>query len=567
MNGESCPPVSSTPPGSGPRVLILGGGLAGLSTAVALVSHGWQVTLLESRPRLGGRATSVVDPVTGELIDNCQHVNMGCCVNFQRLCARIGASDLLTTEQELTFIATDGKRNRFRNSWLPAPAHLAGSFLKLSYLSLGEKLSLAGALWRLLRTPEAECLHFQDWMDQQRQSPRLQARFWNTVLVSALSESADRIAYAHARKVFLQGFLQHRDAWKVQLLNVSLGEFYNNRLAVWLKHAGVHVHCQTGVDRLITDTSGERLTGVELRDGRQLTADQYVLATSWDRAADLLPTSVLHTPDFAGLSQLESAPISSVHFWLDRPLTKLRHAVLIDRVGQWLFNRQAILQQDALRQPYQQPYQQPYLQAQQPAYSAAANAEAEAAEEAAAEASRRQRVPSPEQGYAYQVVISNSRRLKQETAAPNGEASQQAIIAHVWQELQEIWPEARLCRVLHARVITEHRAVFSVTPDVEALRPPQQTPLSNLQLAGDYTRTGWPATMEGAVRSGLLAARNLLRHNAQTAAADSLLAPELPTSPLWRLLCRNESAGLSLPETPFPNDAGHSAESPAMRPR
>ena len=473
-------------------VIVVGGGLAGLASAVALTEAGFHVTLLESRPRLGGRASSIVDAATGTVIDNCQHVSMGCCVNFQKLCRLTGTSDLFAVEPELHFIARDGKRNRLRNLGLPAPAHLAISFAAISYLSWRDKLSLARGVRALVLGKAPESGRFSDWLADQRQSRELIERFWTVVLVSALGESLDRIDFQYARQVFVQGFLRHRDAWQVHLLTIPLGEFYDRHLARWLKGRGAVVECKAGVAELELSADEQRVAAVHLRDGRRLAAEEFVLATAQDRADALLPMVVKQSHPFAGLSGLETAPITSVHLWLDRELTPLRHAVLVDRVGQWVFNRTAILRDAS----------------------------------------------SPGE-FAYQVVISNSRAVRDAFQTPQANGSQQQLIDTIWRELREIWPEAASARVLHARAITEHRAVFSVLPGIEHLRPPQQTPLINLQLAGDYTQTGWPATMEGAVRSGFLAAGNILQHQAEQhpdSPPTALLAPEMPAGWLARLL-------------------------------
>ena len=448
--------------------MIIGGGLAGISAAVGLSQRGFQVQLLESRPRLGGRASSITDPETDELIDNCQHVNMGCCTSFQKLCELTETDQFLTTESQLHFMSPDGKLNILKNGLLPAPAHLAYSFAKLSYLSWKEKLSLALTLLRLKRASPPASGAFIDWLAKQKQSQNLLDRFWNVVLVSALSEDLDRIDFYHARKVFLDGFLQDRNAWKVQLLNIPLGQFYDEHLLLWLEKHETTVELKTGLDQFLVDKNEKNepiIVGAKLRDGTVRKADHYVLAVSFDRAIALLPQEVLQSAEFSRVGEIESAPITSVHLWFDQPITTLRHAVLINRLSQWVFNRTAIL--------------------------------------------NHQQCPSTDSGYYYQVVISNSRDIKEKVSG-----DQQDVISHVVQELKEIWPQAAHVKLLHSRVITEHRAVFSVTPGIEEIRPPQQSPIRNLQIAGDWTQTGWPSTMESAVRSGFQAAENVAQNEA-----------------------------------------------------
>ncbi len=459
------------------QVIIIGGGLSGIAAAVGLTMYGYQVKLIESRPRLGGRASSIADPTTGELIDNCQHVNMGCCTSFQNLCRLTNTDGFLTTEQQLHFIGPDGKVNILKNGFLPAPAHLAYSFAKLSYLNWKEKLSLAKALLKLKRATGPASGAFADWLKTQRQSQNLIDRFWNVVLVSALSEDLDRIDFYHARKVFLDGFLQDRNAWKVQLLKIPLGEFYDEHLQSWLINRGAEIKLKTGLKEFLVEQNMNNepvVAGVKLRDGSTLKADHYLLAVSFDRANSLLPVEVTGSAEFSQIEKIESAPITSVHLWFNEPITNLRHAVFIDRLSQWVFNRNAILERE-----FTLPRSEISVE-----------------------------LPIEKAGYYYQVVISNSRDVKERVSG-----TQQQLIAHVIQELKEIWPDAASVKLLHARVITEHRAVFSVTPGIEKLRPPQQTPIRNLQIAGDWTKTGWPSTMESAVRSGFLAAENIAKND------------------------------------------------------
>ncbi len=476
-----------------PQVVIIGGGLAGLAAAVALAKQNFRITLLESRPRLGGRATSIVDQTTGELIDNCQHVNMGCCVNFQQLCEWTGSHQHLITEDQLQFLGRDGVVNRLRNGWLPAPVHLAPAFARFSYLNGKDKAALARGMWSFLRNPSWPGDSLIDFLNQSRQTSQAINRFWNPVLVSALSEDLSRISYHYARQVFVEGFLSHREGWKVQLLNIPLGQFYDGIIKNWLQSQGVDVRIKANVKRIeLNPQDSTQIAGVTLTSGETVSADHVILAVSCDRVLSLLPDQLAKTATYSQISQIESAPITSLHFWFDRPITSLRHAVLIDRKSQWMFNRTAILNSETNKQP---------------------------------------------ESYAYQIVISNSGSARQRS--PETQLSQQELIEQIHQELKEIWPEVRTAQLLHARAITEHRAVFSVVPGIDELRPSQQTEISNLRIAGDWTSTGWPATMEGAVRSGFLAAENVLHQTGRGAIkTDNLLATELKSSGLSRLLIK-----------------------------
>jgi squalene-associated FAD-dependent desaturase len=430
-------------------VLIVGGGLAGLAAATALAPLGFRVTILEARPRLGGRASSFTDTSTGQLIDNCQHVSMGCCTNFAHFAQTLGIAHLLAPQRDLWFMTADGRVSRFRADLLPAPLHLSRSFLGLHFLSLADKLRIAWGLVRLRRAKSDNDSSFADWLVQHRQSPTAIERFWGLVLTSALNETPDRCGLRYARKVFVDGFLRHRRGFEVHLPTVPLGRLYGQELGDWLNHHGVTVRTGQAARSLVVD--GDRVERLELREGNALMADWYLAAVPFDRLLDLLPADVVERhSQFANLRNLEVSPITSVHIWLDRPITVRPHVALVGCVGQWLFNR---------------------------------------GETAAGE-------------HYVQVVVSAARELR-----PLGQAEiQKRIVA----ELSRLFPIMHGARLLRARVVTEQAATFSAVPGVDRWRPEQGSPLSNLLLAGDWTATGWPATMEGAVRSGYLAAEALL---------------------------------------------------------
>ncbi len=344
------------------HVVVVGGGLAGLAAAAALGVRGLRVTLLESRPRWGGRVSSFVDQVTGEAIDNCQHVNLGCGTNFQHFCRMVGIESLFVCEKQLTFVGPDGRASSFSAAALPAPLHLFPSLARLPYLSWGEKWQLASGLRRLARIDAAACSDetFLHWLERHGQSPRLIERFWHVVLVSALSETLDRIDIAHARKVFVDAFLANRRGWEVWLATVPLDKLYGAQLAQWLADNNVVAQLQSGVKRVVIEdraavTPGvisaeparSSATGVELQAaGERLAADHVILAVPQNLVLDLLPEEWQASTELAGIEKLETAPISSVHLWFDRPITDLRHAVLVSRLSQWVFNRSAILRKE-----------------------------------------------------------------------------------------------------------------------------------------------------------------------------------------------------------------------------
>lgn len=468
------------------RTIIAGGGLAGLAAAVALTERGLKCTVLESRPRLGGRASSFLDPTSGTYIDNCQHVSLGCCTNFRHFSETTGLAEFFRTEPTLYFVGPAGKIDRFSASSLPAPLHLAGAFARLSYLTWAEKLALGTALRSLAQgiRPDERTIPFSEWLVRHGQSPSAISKFWHVVLVSALSETLDRIDVEHARKVFVDTFLTNRRGWLVDIPTVPLEDLYGGRLTEWLTSRGSELRLQATVEGF--DLDGDRVAGVRLNSGEVINGDEFICALPFFRVMSVLPPSLAAHSDLAGIERLQAAPISSVHLWFEQPIMGLPHAVLVDRLCQWVFNRTVLAERSAASGPA-------------PA--------------------------KPDEGYYYQVVISASRELSGQ--------SRESILAQVIQELSEIWPAAKTARLLHSRQVTEHRAVFSPVPGVDAGRPKQQSPIGNLQLAGDWTQTGWPATMEGAVRSGYLAAANVLQRQGRT---EAVVQPDLPVARLSRWL-------------------------------
>lgn len=482
-------------PADAPSVVIVGGGLAGLAAAQALCEQGLHVTLVEATRHLGGRAGSFHDPATGQWIDHCQHVALGCCTNFLAFCRATGLLPLLECHRAIPLIGPNGERGMLRpTAALPAPLHLVPSLARLPFLTWQERWAVVRGIMALGRLEPATCppLTLAQWLQAVRQPPRVVERFWQVLMVSALSERLDRISLAAARKVICEGLLAHPQASWLYLPRVPLAILYDEHVAGWLQRRGALI-CRGAPVQAVVPRGG-RAAGVRLADGQQIDAQHVLLAVPWRRVAALLPTEWAAQLDPHGqFAALPSAPIASAHLWCDRAITNLPYAALVGGLAQWIFRRPR-----------------------------------------AADASPTSE--NPYSGEYHQVVISAAYDL-----AGRG---REAVIAEIWDDLCAVFPKARQARLLRWQLLSQPLAVFAPHPEVEAIRPAQATAVPHLYLAGDWTQTGWPATMEGAVRSGYLAAEAIL---AACGRPVRLVQSDLPPGMLVRWLGGVSASATCLP--------------------
>jgi zeta-carotene desaturase len=446
-------------------VIVIGGGLAGLAASVALAEAGWRVRLFEQRPFLGGRAASYVLP-DGEHIDNCQHVTFGCCTNLEDFYRRVGSGDKIRFFDRLILLDPQGRRGEMHAGILPAPFHMTGSFLTFSPLALKDKLAIARAFYSILQSgghppdvDEPGGISMLEWLRRRKQTPAAISRFWRVVLVSALSEELDRIDARYGIDVFWKAVLSNRTGYRMGVPAVALGELYEGCRAAIEKKGG-EVTFRSPLRGLRIE-NGELLAA--LFDGdREESANAYILALPHVALSELLPEN-LKRPDttLGNLDKIIDASITGVHLWFDRQVMTEPFLTLLDTTTQWIFNKTALY--------------------------AGANGAA----------------PTSGKGQYLQLVISASHDLLLKP--------RQEIVDLCLKEVRHALPAAREANLLKASVVKEAAATFSPQPGVDLWRPMQQTSIGGLFLAGDWTATGWPATMEGAVRSGYLAAEAVLR--------------------------------------------------------
>jgi squalene-associated FAD-dependent desaturase len=447
-------------------VIVIGGGLAGLAASVALAEAGWRVRLFEQRPFLGGRAASYVLP-DGEHVDNCQHVTFGCCTNLEDFYRRVGSAGKIKFFDRLLLLDPQGRRGEMHAGLLPAPFHMTGSFLTFSPLALKDKLAIARAFYSILQSgghpPDADAsggISMLEWLRRHKQTPAAISRFWRVVLVSALSEELDRIDARYGIDVFWKAVLSNKTGYRMGVPAVALGDLYEGCRAS-VEQKGGEVVFRSPLRGLRMENG--KLIAALFDGGREETADASVRALPHLALSELLPESLKRTDTALGnLDKIIDSPITGVHLWFDRQVMTEPFISLLDTTTQWIFNKTALY--------------------------AGTNGIAAAA---------------PEKGQYLQLVISASYDLLQKP--------RQEIIDLCLKEVRHALPAAREAKLLKATVIKEAAATFSPQPGVDRWRPIQQTNIGGLFLAGDWTATGWPATMEGAVRSGYLAAEAILR--------------------------------------------------------
>lgn len=433
---------------------IIGGGLAGLAAGCALSDAGYKVTLFERRPYLGGRASSYEHPATGEVLDNCQHVLLGCCTNLIDFYRRLGVEDKIRWYDRLTFIAPDGKRGEIGVSSIPAPFHASPSFASFSLLSLTDKLAIGRAMLALVEQvpQDTKSTSFLQWLRSRGQTQRAIDRFWGPILVSALNEELDRVSVYYGAMVFRDAFLKSAEAGRMGVPTVPLSDLYGQAVG-YITERGGAVHLRASVDSF---EPADNSAGIFV-NGERRTFDFVVPAVPYQGIERLLPETPASDSIRARLHEFQSSPITGIHLWFDREFTQLDHAVLLDRTIQWMFQKSRI---------------------------------------------QTGRISGPLAAGSYlELVVSSSKSLL--------DRNRTEIIELAMRELAEFFPEVKQARLLKGTVVKEVHATFSPSPGLEAYRPPAATPWPRVFLSGDWTNTGWPATMEGAVRAGYASAQAL----------------------------------------------------------
>ena len=448
------------PGGARGHCVVIGGGLAGISAACALVDQGVSVTLLEKRPFLGGRAFSFIDAETGQEVDNGQHVYLGCCTAYTGFLQKLGISNRTVLQKRLRVpvVNNSGKVGVFSTApLLPAPLHLLPSFLTFPHLSMRDKLRALSAIVRIHRInrlqhrEELEALTFEEWLKKYGQSKRSCDVLWNLLTLPVLNDSISDVSAYMGIMAFQEGFLPERNSANIGYSRVGLTELISDAAKNYITRGGGHVLSGHTANNVII--SNGNAYGVDV-GSQVIPADVVVSAVPWDILPTLLPPEVAGDPFFTPANELEWSPIVGIHVWYDRPVMEEEFLATIDSPIQWVFNKSRI---------------------QELSWS----------------------------GQYLCISISG--------AWEHAQMAKEHLRTLFLAEMVRLFPKASAATVVQFIVVKQLSATFRCTPDVQAYRLPQRTPVNNLVLAGDWTQTGGPATMESAVRSGYLAAGEVIR--------------------------------------------------------
>ncbi len=428
-------------------IVVVGGGLAGISAALACADGGARVTLLEARPRLGGATFSIERG--GLWLDNGQHVFLRCCTAYLDFLRRLGAEDGVTVQPRLDIpvLTPGGKVARLRRNDLPAPLHLAGSIARFGPLPLPDRARLGRAVLALgrlrLEDPSLDRMTFGSWLRAHGQRPSAVETFWNLITLPTVNLPASEASLSLAAKVFQTGLLERANASDIGYARMPLQRLHGDRGARALAGAGVETHLRVKVTSV-----GAR--AVATASMGTIEADAVILAVPHDQAARLLPPGAL--PQGLDPDALGASPIVNLHVVYDRRVTEFPFAAGLRSPVQWVFDRTAS--------------------------------------------------SGLAEGQLLAVSLSG--------AVAYADRPADELRAEFVPALAALFPAAREAEVVSFFVTREPRATFRGGPGTALHRPGPVTRLPGLYLAGAWTDTGWPATMEGAVRSGLAAAREAL---------------------------------------------------------
>lgn len=440
--------------------VIVGGGFAGLSAGVALAKLGIRVTLLEGKPALGGRAFSFPETESGELVDNGQHVVMGCYHQTLDFLGQIGTRDRLILNRNLEIEMLDGPTRAayLRTAALPGPFHMTAGLMRYKHLTFAERLGVLRAGMRMMSMrrfarERLSRMTVAEFLNLSRQSIQARRTFWHPLAIATLNEQPELASAGLLAEVMKRAFFSRRNDSAFLYPAVALSELYCSAAREFIEKRGGVVLNRAVVDSL--EMSEGIVSAVSLRDGAKIPAANFIVAVPPQQLLRMLPRAVISDGLFCKIGQLKSSPIICVHVWLDREVTSSAYVGFVGTTTQWLFNKRRIFNQFGAHHPS-------YLS----------------------------------------FVISGARELVE---SPNDD-----LLKTIMNDLTTMIPAGKQAQVIRALVLKEKHATFAPDPASDALRPTVRTPIANLFLAGDWIQTGLPATIESAVIAGRSAAAEVV---------------------------------------------------------
>lgn len=444
-------------------VLIIGGGFAGLAAAVDLAAAGCRPLVLERRSFLGGRAYSFTDKTTGDVIDNGQHLMMGCYHSTLEFLEKIGSIEKLKfqPDPQVDFIFETGgeiRRTSFKCPPLPPPLHLVGGLARLGTIGWSDRagaLRVGLALRRLNGDRDRlASVTVRQWLNSMGQSERIQSRFWDIMALATLNESAELASADMFARVLDQAFLHTKRDSAMVISKVGLSDLYTNDARSFIESAGGEVRLNADVAGLIFEN--DRALGVRMRSGEIINAGAVISAVPYFALNRMIDPQDAANPAFRSLDQFKSAPIISINLWYEDRIVEGEFVGLLDSPVEWVFNKNAIGGDHKRRSQH------------------------------------------------LALVISGAHEAAKRT--------KEELIELAVSVMKRFFPGVHRSRLLHAFVVREHDATMSHTVGMTTLRPSQKTTYKNFFLAGDWTATGLPATIESAVWSGQECGRMALQN-------------------------------------------------------
>jgi squalene-associated FAD-dependent desaturase len=441
-------------------VVIIGGGLSGLAAALKLISKNLRIAIFEQSSRLGGRCYSYLDEPTGDIVDNGQHILLGAYHRTLEYLEIAGTKKFLRREPSFAlplFHPTKGFAT-FRVASLPKPFHLTAGMLQFKLLSMNDRrrllrvgLQLQG--WNGILEKRLGELTVDDWLKSLHQSDEALRCFWYPIAISVMNEMPEKASAVLFARSLRAAFLSKKTDSAILIPTIGQSELYVTNVVSFLEAAGASINLGSEVTSL--HLSKDRVTGVLLDSGEEISAGNVLSAVPYYALLRILPARWKGVVPFSDFHAFNASPIISIHLWFEREVMEIDYVGVIGSQLQWIFNRRRILGNTGRSGGY------------------------------------------------ITCVISGAHSLVHR--------SKDELVRMALDEIRKIFPASSMVALRRSVVIKEKRATFSPTNDVERLRPNAVTPIENFYLAGDWTNTGLPATIEGAIMSGFAAAETILR--------------------------------------------------------